>query len=384
MKNRTILALACTTTFLIPLTQTLAAEPAAVAEIVDRQIKPLMDEYDIPGMAVAVTVDGEEYFFSYGVASLDAQTPVTEETLFEIGSVSKIFTSMLGTHAEAIGALSLNDHPGDYLSELAGSPLDQATLLNLATYTAGDLPLQFPDAVGSNAEAPAYFAQFEPGAAPGEQRRYSNPSIGLFGHLTAMAMGGDFSELVEETLFAPLGLESSFIDVPDAAMERYAWGYNSENEPIRVNPGVFDAEAYGVKSTAADLIGLVRAHIEPEGFDETMRQTIQATQVGYYRIGEMVQGIGWEQYPYPVALDRLLAGNSRTMAMDVNAAEELTPPLVPSEPALFNKTGSTAGFGAYVAFVPAENVGVVMLANRNYMLPARVTAGHAILAELTD
>jgi beta-lactamase class C len=115
-----------------------------------------------------------------------------------------------------------------------------------------------------------------------------------------------------------------------------------------------------------------------------MRRTIEGTQIGYFKIGEMVQGLGWEQYPYPIALDRLLAGNSATMAMEVNAATELTPPLVPSEPRLFNKTGSTGGFGAYVAFVPEANVGVVMLANKNYPNPARVTAGHAILAELTD
>ena len=384
MKCTTRLTLIAATTCLFPVATVLAADPAAVADIVDRQIKPLMEEYDIPGMAVAVTVDGEEYFFNYGVASLDAQTPVTQDTVFEIGSVSKIFTSMLGTHADAVGKLSLNDHPGEYLPDLDGSPLDRATLLNFATYTAGNLPLQFPDTVGSDAEVSSYYAQFEPDTAPGEHRRYSNPSIGLFGHITALAMEGEFADLIQETLFDPLGLESSFIEVPEEAMERYAWGYNSENEPIRVNPGVLDGEAYGVKSSAADLIRLVQAHIQPEDLDETMRRTIEGTQIGYFKIGEMVQGLGWEQYPYPIALDRLLAGNSATMAMEVNAATELTPPLVPSEPRLFNKTGSTGGFGAYVAFVPEANVGVVMLANKNYPNPARVTAGHAILAELTD
>lgn len=384
MKSATRLTLIAATICLLPIATAQATDPAAVAEIVDRQIKPLMEEYDIPGMSVAVTVDGKAHFFNYGVASLNTQMPVTEDTLFEIGSVSKIFTSMLGTYAEAVGNLSLSDHPGDYLSALAGSPLDRATLLHLATYTAGDLPLQFPDTVASNAEAPTYFAQLEPGGAPGKQRRYSNPSIGLFGHITALAMGGDFSDLVDETLFGPLGLESSFIDVPETEMERYAWGYNSQEKPVRVNPGVFDAEAYGVKSTATDLIRLVQAHIQPDGFDEIMRQTIEATQVGYFKIGEMVQGIGWEQYPYPITLDRLLAGNSRTMAMEVNAATELTPPLVRSEPTLFNKTGSTNGFGVYVAFVPDQNVGVVMLANKNYFIPARVAAAHAILTALSD
>lgn len=384
MTSTTRLTLIAATTCLFPVATALAADPAAVADIVDRQIKPLMEKYDIPGMAVAVTVDGEEHFFNYGVASLDTQAPITQDTLFEIGSVSKIFTSMLGTHAVTVGKLSLDDHPDKYLPELADSPLNRATLLNFATYTAGGLPLQFPDTVGSDAEAPSYFAQFTPAAAPGEQRRYSNPSIGLFGHLTALAIGGDFPDLVQETLFDPLGLESSYIDVPETAMDNYAWGYSSENQPIRVNPGVFDAEAYGVKSSAADLIRLVEANIRPDGLDATLRETIKATQVGYFNIGEMVQGIGWEQYPYPLALDQLLAGNSRTMAMEANPATELVPPLAPSKPTLFNKTGSTNGFGAYVAFVPDANIGVVLLANKNYLIPARVTAGHAILSELAD
>src|SRR6476620_1205508 len=109
-----------------------------------------------------------------------------------------------------------------------------------------------------------------------------------------------------------------------------------------------------------------------------MRDAVQGTHVGYFKKGDMIQGLGWEQYSYPVTLDRLLAGNSNTMAMQPNPATPLTPQPT-STPALFNKTGSTDGFGAYVVFVPDKRIGLVMLANKNYPIAARVTAAHAVL-----
>lgn len=197
-------------------------------------------------------------------------------------------------------------------------------------------------------------------------------------------MNRDFADLIETELFPKLGLGHSHIRVPTTEMDKYAWGYSKAGKPIRVTPGVFDAEAYGVKSSAADLIRFVEANIRPETLDTPMRRAVEGTHIGYFRIGEMVQGLGWEQYPYPIALERLLAGNSVTMAMEANPTTLLTPPQAPSEPTLFNKTGSTNGFGAYVAFVPERRIGIVMLANKNVPIPARITAAHAVLEQLAS
>lgn len=368
------------------LTTAIRAEeaPNKITAAVDNAFRPLLTKYDVPGIAVAVTVDGRQYFFSYGVAAKDSQRPVTKDTLFEIGSVSKIFTATLASYAEVRGKISLDDHPGKYMPQLRGSDLDDASLLHLGTYTAGGLPLQFPDAVENDVEMATYFAQWKPSAAPGAQRRYSNPSIGLLGHVTSLAMNGDFADLVEAKLFPKLGLDHSYIRVPESEMDRYAWGYNKANNATRVSPGVLDAEAYGVKATAADLVRFVEANIRPVSLDADMRQAVEGTQVGHFRIGEMVQGLGWEQYPYPITLDRLLAGNSSTMSREANTATQLTPPQAPSQPTLFNKTGSTSGFGAYVAFVPEEKIGIVMLANKNVPIPARITAAYAVLEQLSS
>lgn len=353
-----------------------------IRHLVDTAIRPLMAEYDVPGMAVAVTVDGRPMFFNYGVASRESKTPVSEKTLFEIGSVSKTLTGTLASYAQVLGKLSLEDHPSKYMPQLNGSAIDQVSLLHLGTYTAGDLPLQFPDEISDQAQMVAYFRQWKPDAAPGTQRRYSNPSIGLLGQITGLALKRDFTGAVETQLFPKLGLKHSYIQVPESATAHYAWGYAMANQPIRVNPGMLDAEAYGIKSTSADLIRFVQANIDPSRLERPLQRAIEGTHLGYFKVGEMVQGLGWEQYPYPVTRERLLAGNSRTMSMEAHSATQLTPPQAPSGPTLFNKTGSTNGFGAYVAFVPEKKMGIVMLANRNFPIPARIRAAHAILEQL--
>lgn len=366
----------------LPLSARQAVPGRAIGDTVDAAIRPVMAQYDVPGMAVAVTVGGQSACFNYGVASRQARTPVGDDTLFELGSVSKTFTATLACYAQVLGKLALDDHPGSYLPQLRASAIDRASLLHLGTYTAGGLPLQFPDAITDSERMIGYFRQWKPDAAPGTQRRYSNPSIGLLGHLTGLALKMDFADAVQALLFAPLGLDHSHVRVPASAMASYAWGYARENQPIRVNPGMFDAQAYGIKSTAADMIRFVQANISPGGLQDALRRAIGGTHVGYFDVGAMVQGLGWEQAPFPVTLERLLEGNSSAMLLQTHAATRLAAAQAPSGPTLFNKTGSTNGFGAYVAFVPDQQIGVVLLANRNIPIPARIKAAHAILERL--
>lgn len=381
--TRRLLALSLVAACLLPVPSRAGDDSGRISAAVDRAFRPLLKQHDVPGLAVAVTVDGQRHFFNYGVASRDTGKPVTEDTLFEIGSVSKTLTATLATYAQSLGKLSLDDRPSRHMPQLRGSPLDGARLVHLGTYTAGGLPLQFPRSVGSSTDITAYFRQWKPAAAPGRVRRYSNPSIGLLGHITGLAMGGDFADLIETELLPKLGLGRSHIRVPKSRMEDYAWGHNRAGERVRVNPGPFDAEAYGVKSTTADLIRFVEANLRPEILDAPLRRAVEGTHVGYFRIGDMVQGLGWEQYPFPIPLERLLAGNSLGTMAEGSAAVELTPPRPPSGPTLFNKTGSTGGFGAYVAFVPEKRVGIVMLANKNFSMPARIEAAHAVLDQLS-
>lgn len=361
---------------------------ADIEALLNDTIAPLMEQHRIPGMAVALSIHGQQHYFNYGLAHQETATPVTDETLFELGSISKIFTAALAGYAQASGNLSRYDAASHAFPALEGSVFDEVTLLELGTYTAGELPLQFPESVQSEAQMIDYYRQWQPNSTPGSHRLYSNPSIGLMGYLTAQRLGQPFEALMEEALFTPLGLEHSFFQVPDAQQVHYAYGYSKEDEPIRVNPGVLDAQAYGLKSSAADVLAFVEANMGGAGLqasvDDALSQALAATRTGYFEVGEMTQGLGWESYAYPVALETLLAGNSLEMILEPNPANRLTPPLAPRQAAYYNKTGSTNGFGGYVAFVPSEQIGIVLLANRNYPNQARIEAAHHILTALTQ
>lgn len=357
-------------------------EPRDIDALVHESAQALMQQYDIPGLAIAVSAHGKQRFYNYGLASKATQQAVTRDTLFEIGSISKTFTATLATYAQANGRLALSDSPSSYLPQLQGSKLDQVTLINLATHTAGGFPLQVPDAVQDSEQLMAYFQAWQPQFAPGTHRTYANPSIGLLGLIAAKSMGMPFEAALEGELFAKLGMRGSYINVPANKLPLYAQGYSKEDVPVRLNPGVLAAEAYGVKTSAKDLLRFIEANLNLAETDGQLKRAISATHTGYFKVGAMTQDLIWEQYSYPVQLATLLEGNGYQMILQSNAATELTPPLPAQQDVWVNKTGSTNGFGAYVAFVPAKQLGIVLLANKNYPIESRVRLAYRILNEL--
>ncbi|EJL99696.1 penicillin-binding protein, beta-lactamase class C [Pseudomonas sp. GM102] len=375
---------ACVTVFGASHCVAAAQTDQPIDTIVNDAIRPVMQAQGIPGMAVAITLNGKQHYFNYGVASKETGRPVAKDTLFEVGSVSKTFTATLAAYAQATGKLPLSDKASQVLPTLRGSAFDSISVLQLGTYTAGGLPLQFPGDADHQEKMLGYFKQWKPTYAAGTHRQYSNPSLGLFGYLAAHSMGAPFDKLMEKTLLPKLGLKHSYLKVPQDQMGLYAQGYNKDDKPVRVEPGALDSEAYGVKTSASDLLRYVEANMNPTSLEKPLQQAIALTHTGYYQVGEMTQGLGWELYNYPVTLDTLLAGNSSQMAVEAHEVKWLNPPQPQHNTALINKTGSTGGFGAYVAFIPAKDIGIVILANKNYPNPERVKIAHKIMSALTE
>lgn len=372
--------------FAVLAASTVLSTPASaegdVRAIVDSAIGPVMSEHGIPGLSVAILVDGERHVFHYGVASRETDVPVDDDTLFEIGSLSKPFTGTLGALLQAQGRLDPSARAQTLLPELEGSAIGGASLLDLATYTAGGLPLQFPDGVDETNFA-AWYRDFETGGRTGRSRLYSNPSIGLFGHLAAKGAGGAFADLLQEQVLEPLELADTFLDVPQGRLDDYAQGYNRDDAPVRVNPGLFDDEAYGVKTTAGDLLSFVEASFDGSTVAGDLAEGLRTARSGFYRVDAMHQGLGWELYGAPARLADLLQGADPAFVLEPNAIETVDAPVHDASlVGTVSKTGSTGGFGAYALFSPARGTAIAILANRFWPNPVRIETAHAILSEL--
>jgi len=347
-----------------------------IKKLVDQNFKPLLEKYDVPGMAVGVIQNNKKYEMYYGLQSVQDKKAVNSSTIFELGSVSKLFTATAGGYAKTKGTLSFDDTPGKYWKELKNTSIDQVNLLQLATYTSGNLALQFPDEVKTDQQVLTFFKDWKPKNPIGEYRQYSNPSIGLFGKVVALSMNKSFDQVLENTIFPELGLKHSYVNVPKTQIQNYAFGYNQENQPIRVNPGPLDAPAYGVKSTLPDMLKFINANLNPQKYPVDIQRAINETHQGFYQVGTMYQALGWEEFSYPAPLQTLLDSNSEQIVMKPNKVTAIS-----KEPSvkMFHKTGSTNGFGTYVVFIPKENIGLVMLTNKRIPNEERIKAAYAVL-----
>ncbi|MEN4974469.1 class C beta-lactamase [Pantoea eucalypti] len=352
-----------------------------VTSLVKAAIEPLMEQQAIPGMSVAVLYKGRAQFVNLGVADLASGRQVTENTLFELGSVSKTFTGTLAGILIRNGDFRLNDPVQKYWPQLTGEQWRPVRMLHLATYTAGGLPLQLPDEVTDQASLLRFYQEWQPKASPGTLRQYSNASIGLFGSLMVK---GDYEQAMARNVFQPLRLTRTYITVPPSMMLDYAWGYKNA-QPVRVSPGMLDAEAYGVKSTARDMLTFMQANVDPNRLSSgntVLRNAIRTAQSRYFKIGSFWQGLGWEIYDLPATADTIISDSDNGVALQPRPATLLNPVGPSLNASWVHKTGATNGFGAYIAFIPEQNSGIVMLANKNYPNPLRIKAAWQILQAL--
>lgn len=196
------------------------------------------------------------------LSDADARTP-DADTVFEIGSVTKVFTALLLADAAARGEVGLTDPVQDHLPApvrvpgMGGRPI---TLLDLATYGSG-LPRnpRDPDAAFVANRLYEFLAHYDLPRAPGAAFEYSNMGFGLLGLALSRRTGLEYEELVLRRVCAPLGLESTRVAPTPSMQARLAPGHDAVFDPAPPWPHSDLAGSGALRSTARDMLAFLAA-----------------------------------------------------------------------------------------------------------------------------
>ncbi len=226
-----------------------------------------MKEENVPGLALAVTTrQGLLGVRTYGWADVKARVPVTPETLFEIGSISKSFTAICLLQLREEGKFDPQAPVTKYLPWFKiNSKFGPILGHHLLSHSAG-LPRDRDDITGSRYQAAA-LAERWTGFAPGERFYYSNIGYQTLGYLLEELRGQNYADIIRERILTPLGMTSTEPVIRHETRKRLAVGYDRfyDDRPAHVSHPLVEARwlEYGggdgsISATAADLAAYLR------------------------------------------------------------------------------------------------------------------------------
>jgi CubicO group peptidase (beta-lactamase class C family) len=285
---------------LLLLAAPLRAEP--LAGRVDRLAAPYIESGTVLGMVVGVYDGSEELIRGYGAGKPGP------DTVYEIGSVSKVFTGILLAALVADGSVRLDQPVAELLPNGTRVPAigeRRITLVDLSTHTSGlpRMPDNFAPKDPRNPYADYTFelmaeflARVQPEQTPGTAYKYSNVGTGLLGVALARKAGKSYEELLVERVTGPLGMKSTAIALPPELKARLAPGHNASGQPESNWDLPAFAGAGGIRSTAADMMRFLRANLDPTALGGTLAS---AREVRYAPPGAGAHrvGLGWHISP---------------------------------------------------------------------------------------
>lgn len=302
-------------------------------------IEPLMKQEKIPGMAIAVYDGAKGFVMSFGFADKGRKTPITPDTLFDIASMTKVFTSTALAIEVEKGKMALHDPVTKYLPGISKSfgAINHVTLLQLATHSSS-----FPRVATFHRQGTfthqmiLHFLQhWNPKHPPGQTYLYSNLGFGVLGYALENEQKTPYFEIIEKEILKPLEMTSTVIDIPSHLLHRFAQGYSKEGEPVlsdnstrHLLPG-----SGSLRSTASDLLKFLEANLGLRGSFE-LKKAMQFAQQEYFKASDhLTLGLAWQR----IYLQGML---------------------------IIDKNGGLPGFSSYIGMIPEKKIGVVVLTNR--------------------
>lgn len=315
----------------------------------------------MPGAQVAVLVDGDVVDAAAGVLNVATGVPVTTDAVFQIGSITKVWTATLVQQLANEGLLDLDRSLREYLPEFhIADETASATLTTrqLLCHTAGFEGDLFTD-TGSNDDAVEKYvgtlADVTQLFPPGDQFSYCNSGYVVLGRLVEILEGKPFNTVLRKRLITPLGLEQVATNVGEAILGRPAVGHLQvaplapvQPAPVWSLPPSNAPAGSTLAMRARSLLGFVQMHLSDTSFS-MMRQPQVVVPDLEWMCGHW--GLGWMLFDYP--------GGT-----------------------VIGHDGETLGQSAFLRVVPEAGIAVALVTNGGDVLPVfRKVFGH-LLAEL--
>lgn len=348
-----------------------------------------MEKNQVPGMSMAVIDHSNIHFYNLGWADPVKKTPTNNETIYTIGSFSKTFTAALATRAMVEKKLNLNDPFINYFPELKNSPnLNKITFNELLAHVSG-LPFDFQPRPKNYSELISDLQQFKLTREPGSAYSYSNAGIGIVGYVLQKVYDQAYQDLLSIKILKPLGMHSTYLEVPLEKQQHIATGHTKANQIVIYDKNVETwFAAASLKSTISDLAKYVYAQIHSDTLkDKTLAQTFIAVHKDKYCFANPIscEQLAWQAH----AISDLKNSTGDTYFIDFdkqgfplfhNKKIINENPLTNSK-IFIDKTGSGYGMSSYMAYIPEQKIGIVILTNK-FLGDERIKLGRDILQSI--
>ena len=298
------------------------------------------------GVAVAVRMNGQTSFFNYGMANNAQNRPVTADSIFNLGSVGKVFATTLLALAVKNSELSLDDSVAKYVTELQrGGDIRRITLGQLASHTSGlpRVPQQYETWHKGRYTWPDFVRFLNswkagPNHELGQQYLYSNAAMVLLRIALERRFNIRFAALMHQRLTGPLGMTSTALPLPRDLLGRAVQGYNPSGRPLGrpgMEGGTFEWPGSGqIYSSSRDMATFLAANLGDLPGHGAIENAMAFAHQGVFTVSpRLTIGLAWQ----------------------IVSAGNLT---------IIDKNGGLQNTSTYIGFAPQQKLGVVILVNR--------------------
>ncbi|WP_417444666.1 serine hydrolase domain-containing protein [Joostella sp.] len=245
-----------------------------IPENIKKEVQYRVNNKINPSIAIGLVDSTGTHYYIQGYKDVSKKLKADENTLYEIGSITKTYTGLLLAKYTIEDTLTLEDPVNNFLPDsinLTDKKGVEVTLKNLSTHSSGlprlpgnmDLSNQLnPYASYSRNDMFSFLSHYIPRSV-GKNFEYSNLGVGLLGEILSIHKKEPYKELLKKEVLAPLGLKNTYFTVPDLQQENFSKGYIVDQEVPHWNFKAI-AAAGGLRANIKDLVKYGKTYLNPE------------------------------------------------------------------------------------------------------------------------